>query len=160
VRGHEVLPHDLHVEVLDKEGNVCDPGVRGEITLTGGRNPFLPLLRYRTGDWASLNFDGAVPVLVGLEGRAPVVFRARGGQLVNNIDVTQVLQQLALPQFTLHQSADGALTFRARGTDMSHEALREALLGLFGPDQPLSIEDLPEQAGGDKVIPYTSDWTA
>src|SRR5690606_36520549 len=47
----EVLPHDVFVEVLDAGGN---PSTRGEVVLTGGRNPFLPLLRYRTGDWAEL----------------------------------------------------------------------------------------------------------
>ena len=31
-------------------------GERGEITLTGGFNFCLPLLRYRTGDFASLDF--------------------------------------------------------------------------------------------------------
>jgi len=53
-RGHAILPHDLYVEVLDDDGVPCPEGVRGEVTLTGGRNPFLPLLRFRTGDFASL----------------------------------------------------------------------------------------------------------
>ena len=40
----EILPHDLYVEVLDEHDQPCPPGVRGEVALTGGRNPFCPLL--------------------------------------------------------------------------------------------------------------------
>ncbi len=36
-----LLAQDVYVEI---------PGERGEITLTGGRSPYLPLLRYRTSD--------------------------------------------------------------------------------------------------------------
>ena len=68
----EVLPPDLYVELLDRDGRPCAPGERGEVALTGGRNPFLPLLRYRTGDWAAMSYDEEVPRLVQLEGRAPV----------------------------------------------------------------------------------------
>ena len=60
---------------LDAFDQPCRLGVRGEITLTGGRNPFLPLLRYRTGDFASLDTINGHRVLLGLEGREPVEYR-------------------------------------------------------------------------------------
>lgn len=110
----QILQPRLHVEVLDAADQPCPPGVRGEITLTGGFNPFLPLLRYRTGDTAALGYLDGRPVLVGLEGRPPVVFRGRSGQLINNVDVSAALKPFALAQFQLHQAEDGDLTLRVR----------------------------------------------
>ena len=55
--GLHLLPHDLHVEVLHPDGSSCAAGERGEIAVTGGRNPYLPLFRYRTGDFGSLRFE-------------------------------------------------------------------------------------------------------
>lgn len=154
--GQRLLPHDLYVEVLDAEDMPCPPGTRGEITLTGGRNPFLPLLRYRTGDHASLEFDGLTPMLVGLEGRPPTVFRAADGRTINNIDVTTALKPFALPQFTLHQQADGSLRLRVRG-EVPPDALRPVLHELFGAQQMLRIEPLVTMES-DKVIQYTSEY--
>ena len=53
--------HDYHVwptygyfELLDDKGNpVSTPGQRGEIVGTGFINTVMPLIRYRTGDWAT-----------------------------------------------------------------------------------------------------------
>ena len=126
--GFDILPHDLYVEVLGPDGAPCRPGERGEITLTGGRNPFLPLLRYRTGDWASLEFHQEMPVLVGLEGRAPVVFKTAAGQWVNSIDVTTILHEFPLSQFSLDQAADGTLKIEVSRTyrlDESPQAMTD-----------------------------------
>jgi phenylacetate-CoA ligase len=184
-----LLQPRLHVEVLDAAGQPCPPGVRGEITLTGGFNPFLPLLRYRTGDHAALDYLDGRPVLVGLEGRPPVVFRGRAGQPINNVDVSAALRPFALAQFQLHQAEDGALTLRVRDltprpplpSTSSGQALpgkggsggplpcregffggvRAALLALFGADQPLTIELVEAFDGaGDKVVAYTRTLTA
>jgi phenylacetate-CoA ligase len=155
--GYEILPHDIYVEILRPDGSPCQPQERGEITLTGGRNPFLPLLRYRTGDYARLDLSGAIPVLLELEGRPPTLFRSATGQLINNIDITWALQGLALPQFSLHQAEDGSLRFRVRGDQVPRDAIRNALLGLFGPGQAVTIEELTDPLAWDgKVIQYTS----
>jgi phenylacetate-CoA ligase len=136
------VPHDLYVEILDAEGEVCATGERGEITVTCARNPFLPLLRYRTGDYAALEVEDGQPVLIGFEGRQPVTFVTTAGKLVNNIDVTQALEALPLGQFSLHQHADGALLFKARGGDFEAAAIERALHRLFGFQQPLRVEEL------------------
>lgn len=157
-RGYEILPHDLYVEILDPAGNPCPRGARGEITLTGGRNPFLPLLRYRTGDFASMDFDGAAPVLVDIEGRTPVVFVATDGRLVNNIDVTYILKPFAIAQYSLHQFADRSLLLRLRGGDIDEDKVGSVLLKIFGADQKLAIEELTDaHTTGGKVIPYTTE---
>ncbi|MCI0487219.1 MAG: capsule biosynthesis protein CapK [Blastocatellia bacterium] len=157
-RGYEIVPHDLYVEILDREGNPCPPGVRGEVALTGGRNPFLPLLRYRTGDYAAMEFRGTAPVLVDLEGREPVVFVTPEGELVNNIDVTYILKPFALAQFSLHQNKDRSLVFKMRGSNVNRRKVRAALLKLFGPNQTLDVSPLTDRdTRGGKVLQYTSD---
>lgn len=155
---HEVVPHDLYIEILDREGNPCAPGERGEITVTCERNPFLPLLRYRTGDYAAISFDGERPALIGFEGRRPVVFLDTQGRAINNIDVTQALEPFAVGQFSLHQNADGSMVFKARGGDFDGDKIEAALGALFGKDQRLSIAELrEEETNAGKVLQYTSD---
>jgi phenylacetate-CoA ligase len=153
--GHVLLQHRMLIEILDAAGKPVPRGQRGEVTLTGGFNFCLPLVRYRTGDFAALELRGAEPVLVGLEGRAPVRFRTQAGEWLNNIEVTHVLQPLGLRQFRLQQRADGALCLRVAGL-AGHEAeLRAALLGLFGAGQALVVEELDGAEG--KLLQYSTE---
>lgn len=110
---HVLLQPRLYVELLDPAGRPVPVGERGEITLTGGFNPALPLLRYRTGDHAAFDPDQAdrrgLPRLVGLEGRHPVPFVAADGAAVNTVDATVALRPFPLARYRLHQHADGSL---------------------------------------------------
>ncbi|MCM2315594.1 MAG: AMP-binding protein [Thermoanaerobaculia bacterium] len=151
---YEVLPDDLYVEILDERGAHCPPGVAGEITLTGGRNPFLPLLRYRTGDYAAIETRNGAPVLTQFDGRAPVRFRTMDGQWINNIDVAAALRTVPLTQISLLQRADGSLLLKARGCE-SESGLRAAIGTLFGEGQSLAIEPMPDDVW--KAVPYASE---
>lgn len=153
-----LLQPRLFVEILNADGTPCSPGERGEVTLTGGFNPMLPLLRYRTGDFAALKFIGGQPTLVELEGRPPVIFRARDGRPINNIDVSLALRHLPIAQYALHQSATGALRLTVREAGAPLDAIRMPLLALFGDDQPLTIQEANTlELPGGKLIQYTSD---
>lgn len=155
--GHEVLPHDLYVEVLDEHDQPCVAGQRGEVTITGGRNPFGPLLRYRTGDFASLIRHGAKTVLVGLEGRPPVEFLAATGDVVHSMEISRCLRRLPLIQFQLHQESSRGFRFRYRG-DVAVAELQDSLYDLLGRTATLIIEPLPPLAPGQrKVLQYSSD---
>lgn len=153
--GHEILPHDLFVEILDGRGAACPPGVRGEVALTGGNNPYMPLLRYRTGDFAAMDFSRPVPRVIGLSGRTPTIFRAADGRRVNSIDVTAALGDLPLTWFRLHQRADGKLEFRASGSDAELARAAEALRDLFGAG--VRVERAAGEAEEGKALQYTSD---
>lgn len=151
--GHVLLQPQLYVEILDREGRCVAPGERGEITVTGGFNFCLPLLRYRTGDYAALERKGVDHVLVGLSGRAPVRYRLNDGTWINNIDVTHALQPLPLAHFGLHQAANGALTLRLApdALHLGHHACA-VLARLFG-GQSIAVTVL---GSNDKIIQYTS----
>jgi phenylacetate-CoA ligase len=153
--GHVLLQHCLYVEILDAKGRPVPSGERGEVALTGGFNFCLPLLRYRTGDYAALQFSEAEPVLIGLEGRPPVTFRTMNGERINNIEVTHALKNFALSQFSLHQDGHGRLRFRLAGPAQPLEPIRQALLSLFGPGQPVDLDVV--ESLGEKVVQYTSE---
>lgn len=152
---HHLLQPGMFVEILDRAGDPMPAGERGEVALTGGFNDYLPLIRYRTGDWASLRHDHPEPVLVDLEGRPPVRFRTQAGEWINNIEVTHLLQRLGLPQFSLHQGADGELTLRVLQGSAATDDARDRVMTLFGPGQVLELERVPEFEG--KIVQYTSD---
>ena len=153
--GHVLLQHRLFVEILDERGEPVPPGQRGEITLTGGFNHCLPLVRYRTGDHASLDLSGPEPVLVGLAGRPPVRYRTASGEWLNNIELTHALGRFALPQFCVHQSARGAVRLEHSGGTALDAELAAALRALLGAGVPVEIAAL-DPAGG-KRVQYTSD---
>ena len=148
-----LLQPRMFVELLDGAGRPVGPRERGEITLTGGMNPWLPLLRYRTGDTAVMAVRGRELRLVGLSGRAPVRFRAADGSWLNNIEVTHALGRTSLAQWTLQQHADGRLALRTGGGDAS--ALRAVLADLFGAGAAIDV-DVGATFDG-KVRQYTSD---
>lgn len=154
--GHRLLQPWLHVEILGPDGQPLPLGETGEITLTGGFNHCLPLLRYRTGDHAALTLseDGR-PLLTGLQGRPPVRFRTPDGRWLNNLEITHALKQCALAQYALHQDRDGVLTLRLYGSPLGLAAARAALLARFGGGQALRVEHHPLPTH--KVIQYTSD---
>jgi phenylacetate-CoA ligase len=165
-----LLSTDLYVEAVDADGRPVADGERGEITVTGGRNPFVPLLRYRTGDWGALlrrpcRCGDPAPRLVELLGRAPVLFRATDGAIVNPVDVSRQLRPYPLVAHELEQAADGrcSLRYRAFAGEELADDLRRALEGLLG-ERPggaaidvLHDPTLATRPG--KILPYRSALT-
>ena len=102
----------VYVEILDPEGSLVALGERGEVVVTVDENPYLPLLRYRTGDYAALRHGPRGRELVGLEGREPVAFQDAAGRLRPSVDAAQVLQASGLLAWHLHQDSSGDLYLR------------------------------------------------
>lgn len=153
--GHEVLPHNLYVEILDADGRPSPPRERGEIVVTGGVNPNLPLVRYRTGDFAALDFENPIPRLIEFAGRKPVRFQTAAGKIVNSIDVTVTLFEVPLPFFCLEQLETGEMIFRTRCDKATHRMVERTLGHLFGPEQTIAVEQVPiAQAWEGKWIQY------
>ncbi len=160
------LPLDLHVEVLQPDGTTAAPGERGEIAVSGGRNPFAPLIRYRTGDYGRIDHapcpcGDPMPRILDLEGRAPILFRAADGTPVSTVDVSRLLREFPLLLHEFIQRADRRceLVMRALpGATPSLEAIRGALARLFG-DLPLDLrfdDTLGDRTEG-KTAPYRSE---
>lgn len=163
--GLALIAPDLHVEILDEEGFPLPPGELGEITVSGGRNPYLPLLRYRTGDFARLLPGNAIdpaPRLHDLHARRPVLFRDATGNTIHPLDISTPLRRHLWSQYQLLQRADGSLRLTIKpglGRPLDQSALRHEFGKLFG-DMALEIiqdpglgADLP----GGKVIAFRSE---
>lgn len=167
---HHVLPQDIHVETLDAKGRQVPVGQRGEIAVSGGRNPFVPLLRYRTGDWARLENKPCAcgdpyPRLLDFEGRAPVLFRSKRGDVINNVDLSRVLRRFPIVQFRFEQKKDLACTLAFRPVPGARkdwlQTARADLEALFGP-VPLTLKEdaaLGRATQSGKVLPYKSAFT-
>ena len=139
-----VLPRRVVVEVLDDTGVPVPDGGIGEITVTAGENPLLPLARYRTGDFGRLVPlpDGGLGIAE-LEGREHTRFRAADGSLVPCVDLTQQLQRHGARGWTVEQDGTGAIAaLIADGDTAAVEAALRALLG-----QPVQVERVSSIAG-------------
>ena len=112
-----VLDRRVHVEVLDVDGRPVPTGQRGEIVVTAGENPLLPLVRYRTGDFGRLVEVGGRPALADLEGREATRFLAGDGTLVPSVDLTQQLQAGGALGWAVRQAAGGEVTATVVGGD-------------------------------------------
>jgi len=168
--GYHVLPHDVHIEVVDKDGNIVPEGELGEIVITGGRNPYFPLIRYRTGDWGRLDLSGScecgdtMPRIFDLEGRMPVLYHVPSGKWINNRDITAVLEHFPVTRFTFHQDSNGNFSLVARlapfDTATTEADLGEALRKLIGDESEIDIKLDPTLGDRDigKVIPFTTDY--
>jgi phenylacetate-CoA ligase len=155
-----LLPHDVFVELLDADGAQVPDGQRGEITVSGGRNPYLPMLRYRIGDFARLLREPCachdpMPRLLDLEGRAPVLLYAASGAIVNTVDVSRILRRHPIVQHQLIQHRDQKLTLRLHATQQTFQAqLTDELRELFGPlPINLSFVEAFDSVSG-KILPY------
>ncbi len=167
VEGHVVLVPDLFVEVLGPSGERLADGERGEITVTGGRNPLLPLVRYRTGDHGRLATtvlpDGRrARVILDLEGRSPISFVAGDGGRVGSVDIARRIRPIApFVQHALWQRADGAVELRLRplsGVPLPRDDFDHALRELFGQTATIEIVIDPDLGrSGGKVIAWRSD---
>ncbi len=167
--GYHVLPYDIEIEVLDKNGNVLGSDQIGEITVTGGRNAYFPLIRYRTGDWGRINYDKCkcgdpMPRILDLEGREPVQFLTHDKKLVNNADISATLKPFPILQFTFHQDSKGNCELRVKFAgnigEISIDELKGAIFKVMGDKVPLTIildPQLGEREPSGKVLPFSSD---
>jgi phenylacetate-CoA ligase len=89
---YHVSPDVGIIEILDRSGRPCPPGVVGELVSTGLANDLQPLIRYRVGDSASWSArqdcpcGREMPILEAIEGRTDDLLRTPDGRMIGRID--------------------------------------------------------------------------
>jgi len=164
--GYHLLPPDLHLDVIRPDGRSCAPGERGEITVTGGRNPFSPLVRYRTGDFGRVDHEPCpcgdpMPRILDLEGRVPLLFRSSDGTPVSTVDLSRLLREhpLLLHEFVQRADRSCELVCRPLPGAAPEEARIEADLRRVLGEVALSVRfdpTLGDRVEG-KVLAYRSE---
>ncbi len=102
----------LWVEIVDEHGRPAPSGQPGELVVTDLVNRAMPLIRYRTGDIASLDDEACGcgypgDILSGLEGRDLGTVCLDGGVTVSVITLTKVVRRYPLRRFQLvHRAKD------------------------------------------------------
>jgi len=141
-----VLDRRVHLECLDPAGNPVAEGQRGELVVTAGENPLLPLVRYRTGDFGRLvQVDGRLAI-ADLEGREDVLFEAPDGSEVPTVDLTQQLQAAGARGWTVVQHPDLTVTLTIVGGDAAR--IRDRFEIMLGPTAVTQVATLAELGEG------------
>lgn len=150
-----VLDRRVLVESLDKDGMPVPEGEIGELVVTAGENPLLPLVRYRTGDFGRLLTlpDGGVGI-GDLEGRDHTRFLAADGRIVPCVDLTQQLQSQGALAWSVQQHADGSIA--ARIADGNRQLIYDALSALLGQKVTVEAVETVAQLGEGKPRRYQS----
>ncbi len=163
-----ILPVDIFVEITDEKGNQLPENSTGEITVTGGRNPYLPLLRYKTGDRGKLKFETCAcgektPRLYHLEMRQQVLFYNQKKDLINPIDITRIMKHYPILQYEFKQKANLACKLSIRKLHPfsfgEESRMHKELELLFQNEIDLEI-DFDLDTDGNKPVPYTSEVNA
>lgn len=160
--GFKAIRTDIYLEIFDEQKDIkINDGERGELVVTGGSNPFLPLIRYRTGDFCRLEIRDGVPFLLDLEARNPIVFYTNSDEKINNIDISNQLSKLALAGFKLNQKKDKSVEFLGYSNEVKLEDVAQILKGIFQNDVVLEItlEKITQNNNVAKTL-YTSDYTS
>jgi phenylacetate-CoA ligase len=120
-------------------------------------NPYLPLLRYRTGDTAQMTWVGDQPLLDRFSGRPIVMLRSANGTAVSSFDVTQLFEELPLRRWTVHQRADSSIVVSIEPETGTSGAL-EDLIAAAARTALGSVDVIVEPLkASDKVIPFTTE---
>ena len=165
---YHILPTDIHAEIIDERGLTMNEGEFGEIAVTGGRNPFVPLLRYRTGDYGRIDFSSCgcgdpMPRLYDFQGRNPVYFRNSSGQTINPVDISKILRKYPIIQFQFRQNHELNCSLKIRAgagaVKIFHNDIRQELKKLFGDIPDILIEEEPSLGSDGKIMSYISEFT-
>ncbi len=149
-----LISNDIYIEIIDETGK---PASLGEIVVTGGRNPYLPLLRYRTGDWGELDHSpcdcGEVTArLKLLKGRKPIFFTDTQGNKVNPVDISRILRMESnILNHSFVQKKNGSYEIKVRWYNVPRKENTEELVSkfnlLFGNDAKITLMELPISNG-------------
>jgi phenylacetate-CoA ligase len=146
-------------EILDDEGNPCQPGAIGELVVTPLYNYAIPLIRYRSGDFVvggpPCACGRTLPTIAGIAGRREHMFVfPDGSRMLPPINHVTVSQQLGHDEWQLVQTSRKSVVLQFAGDEPSQQSLdeitnhvRHAVGDVFKIELRPGI-DIPPTSGG------------
>jgi phenylacetate-CoA ligase len=159
-----LLPTDVHLEITNESGECLGEGMFGEITLTGGRNPFVPMLRYKTNDFGKLDLSACtcgdfMPRVLELQTRKAVLYFNEDNQRINPVDIARVIKNFPVLQFSFLQKKDKTCILSLKPfailSDLELEKIKTEIKKLFFNKIQLSIKT--DLIAKDKLISFQSE---
>lgn len=169
-----IIPAVGIVEILDENGAACGPGEVGEIVATGLLNEVMPLIRYRTGDYAAWAEERTCPcgntqrVLSGLEGRVDDYLVTADGRRIGRLSTAmkgspsihsiQIVQDRPGHGYVLCRPGGGYHPWHGQAVC---EAIRERI-GSFDLEV-VEVAEIPRTARGKRALvirasPGSAEW--
>jgi phenylacetate-CoA ligase len=155
--GMHIASDIVHVEVVDEYGQLCPPGVEGEMVVTTLVNRVMPLIRYRIGDRGVMSGRACScgrpgPLLAQVTGRVTDVFRTRSGAVIP-------------PEYFIHMVGVVLNTGRIRKFQVVQKDYDQVLLRIVRGDGPVEqnveqIADAIRKAMGGEcgvAVEYVND---
>lgn len=158
--GLHICAEDIIVEVLDNQGKPCEAGDIGELVVTHLATGDFPMLRYKTGDLATLSdkpcaCGRGLPQFIDVVGRANDVLRATSGAAVHGSFIGNVVREDgSISNFQLVQEAPTQFLLRLvlyPGTKADLHRMERLLTKVLGQDANIDIEvveQIPPEATG------------
>lgn len=136
----------LYVELLDKAGKHCQPGVPGRVVVTDLKNWAMPIIRYEVGDmavWAdrSCSCGRTLPLLERVEGRVADYVVTAKGEFISGISLTE--------NFAV--KVPGVAQMQIVQNDLSNFTFNIVKGNSFGSESLLVIDRLVQKYFGDDV---------
>lgn len=146
-----ISSEDIIVEIIDANGNVLAPGHVGEIVVTHLASSGFPMLRYKTGDLASLSLSPCacgrgLPILKGLQGRISDLLYRVDGQVVHRADIVKYLSGVrGIEQFKVIQHSVFHTEVLWVGQTLSEKVqaqIKQAIGSRLGPNVDLQLKHI------------------
>jgi phenylacetate-CoA ligase len=165
--GFHVSVQDYYVEVVDANGKPVPDGTEGEVVITNLYHRLVPIVRYRTGDYATMTSDpcrcGALsPRLTKLTGRRLSRFKFSTGESYSPFEMyREYLLTLPVTRFQLVQESVETYTLYFIGdADVVDSPLIQGLRSkvhlLHSDAAVLQIRRVPDLPSGRKFQAFVS----
>lgn len=149
-KGLHIIAEHVFIEILDKEGNTCKPGMLGEIVITDLDNYCFPFIRYKIGDVGvfsekTCDCGRGLPLLEKVEGRVFDIIIGTNGNYFTGTFWTILLRNYikGIREFQVIQEKYGELILRLVTDELFTENEKQKLL-----------KNIHENCGEDFIVDF------
>jgi phenylacetate-CoA ligase len=158
-----VLPAAGIIEIAREDGTLCRPGEVGEILGTGLLNDVMPLVRYRTGDYAAWAEDQTCacgnrnPIISQLHGRVDDYLLTRDGRCIGRLS-TAMKRSPTIHSAQIVQDRPGHAYLLVRPSEgyrsADAEAVRDDIIERIGEFQfdIIEVDEIPRTPTGKTAL--------